>query len=122
MTKKDSPSTEQLLISILKVVDESKALDTKILDLRGLENTVCDYHVICTGSSNIHLKSISSKIQKDLSKELKEKPLGVEGEDLAQWILLDFINIVVHIFQKQTREYFDIERLWGDAKITSIED
>jgi len=116
---KERPSTKELLKTILEVLDESKALDIKTLDLTELENTVFDYFVVCSGSSNIHLKSISGKVQKDVSKILKEKPLSVEGEDYAQWILLDFVNIVVHIFQKQTREHFDIESLWGDAKVTT---
>jgi ribosome-associated protein len=113
-------STDDLIAAILKAIDEVKGLDIQILDLRDIENTVCDYFVICTGTSNTHINAISGIVQKQVSKTTKEKPWHVEGEANAEWILLDYVNIVVHIFQKHAREYYDIESLWGDAKITTI--
>lgn len=113
-------STDELIAQILKAIDEVKAKDIKILDLRAIENTVCDYFIICTGTSNTHVNAISGIIQKQVSKLTKEKPWHVEGENNSEWVLLDYINIVVHIFQQKTREYYDIESLWGDAKITHI--
>jgi len=101
-------------------MDEVKSTNIQILDLREIENTVCDYFVICTGTSNTHVNAISGIIQKQVSKIAKDKPWHVEGEGIAEWILLDYVNIVVHIFQKHIREYYDIESLWGDAKITTI--
>ena len=96
-------------------------INIEILDLREIENTVCDYFIICTGTSNTHVNAISGIIQKQAGKICKEKPWHVEGEGNAEWILLDYVNVVVHVFQKHTREYYDIESLWGDAKITSIQ-
>ncbi len=119
MTKK-SVSADNLITAILKAIDEIKGADIQILDLRKIENTVCDYFIICTGNSNTHVNAISGIIQKQVSKLTKEKPWHVEGERNAEWILLDYVNIVVHVFQKHIREFYDIESLWGDANITTI--
>ncbi|MFD0761018.1 ribosome silencing factor [Lutibacter aestuarii] len=119
MTKR-KVSTDDLIAAILKAIDEIKGEDIQILDLREIENTVCDYFVICTGTSNTHVNAISGIVQKQVSKLTKEKPWHVEGEDTSEWVLLDYVNVVVHVFQRQTREYYDIESLWGDAKITTI--
>uniref|UniRef100_UPI00404A0860 ribosome silencing factor n=2 Tax=Flavobacteriaceae TaxID=49546 RepID=UPI00404A0860 len=92
-----------------------------ILDLREIENTVCDYFVICNGNSNTQVNAIVGSVQKVVSKELKEKPWHVEGEQNGEWVLMDYVSIVVHVFQKHIREYYNIESLWGDAKITTID-
>ncbi len=114
-------STEDALISnIISGIDNVKGLDVSLLDLRDIENTVCSYFVVCTGSSNIHVNAIVSSIQKSVSKELKEKPFHTEGNDNAEWVLMDYVNVVIHVFQKQIREYYKIEELWGDAKTTKI--
>ncbi|WP_353149837.1 ribosome silencing factor [Flavobacterium sp.] len=119
MTK--NSSTDDLLASIIKGIEDVKGLDIDILDLRGIENSVCDYFVICNGNSNTQVNAIIGSIQKGVSKELKDKPWHVEGADVGEWVLMDYVNIVVHVFQKHIREYYNIESLWGDAKITSIE-
>jgi len=119
MTKKNV-SADDLITAILKAIDEIKGVDIQLLDLREIENTVCDYFIICSGTSNTHVNAISGIIQKQVSKLTKEKPWHVEGERNAEWILLDYVNIVVHIFQKPVREFYDIESLWGDARITTI--
>ena len=119
MTKKNI-NADDSIAAIIKAIDEVKGVDVQILDLREIENTVCEYFVICTGTSNTHVNAISGIVQKQVSKITKEKPWHVEGEGHAEWILLDYVNVVVHVFQKQVREYYDIESLWGDAKITVI--
>ncbi|WP_428225245.1 ribosome silencing factor [Flavobacterium sp.] len=110
-----------LLANIIKGIEDVKGNDIDILDLRALENTVCDYFVICNGTSNTQVNAIVNSVQKAVSKELKEKPWHVEGTDNGEWVLMDYVHIVVHVFQKHIREYYNIESLWGDAKITSIE-
>jgi ribosome-associated protein len=119
MTKK-TVSTDVLLTNILKGIEEVKGNDIDILDLREIDNAVCDYFVICSGTSNTQVNAIVNSIQKVVSKEIKDKPWHVEGTDNAEWVLMDYVSIVVHIFQKEIREYYNIEGLWGDAKITSI--
>tara|TARA_R110001583_G_scaffold123082_1_gene274396 strand:+ start:16790 stop:17161 length:372 start_codon:yes stop_codon:yes gene_type:complete len=113
-------NADDSIASILKAIDEIKGKDVQVLDLREIENTVCDYFVICTGTSNTHVNAISGIVQKQVSKATKDKPWHVEGEGTAEWVLLDYVNVVVHIFQKHIRDYYDIESLWGDAKITTI--
>jgi ribosome-associated protein len=119
MSKKNINADDQIAV-ILKAIDEIKGVDVQIMDLREIENTVCDYFIICSGTSNTHVNAISGIIQKQVGKLGKEKPWHVEGEGMAEWILIDYVNIVVHVFQKRIREYYDIESLWGDAKITQI--
>jgi ribosome-associated protein len=114
-------STDDLLASIIKGIEDVKGLDIDILDLREIENSVCDYFIICNGNSNTQVNAIVSSVQKGVSKELKDKPWHIEGTDVGEWVLMDYVSIVVHVFQKHIREYYNIESLWGDAKITSIE-
>ncbi len=114
-------SADQLITEIIKGIEQVKGEKVSILDLREIENTVCDYFIVCEGNSNTQVNAISGSVQKLVSKALKDKPWHVEGEGNSEWILLDYVNVVVHIFQKQIREFYDIESLWGDAKITVIE-
>jgi len=112
---------DQLISQIIKGIEEVKGNDTTILDLREIENTVCNYFVICNGTSNTQVNAIVNSIQKTVSKSLKDKPWHVEGSENAEWVLIDYVNVVVHVFQKHIREFYDIEGLWGDAKTTTIE-
>jgi len=120
MAKKEA-QTDVLLANIIKGIEEVKGNDIDILDLREIDTAVCDYFIICNGNSNTQVNAIVNSIQKLVSKELKDKPWHVEGTDNGEWVLIDYVNIVVHVFQKQIREFYNIEGLWGDAKITSIQ-
>ncbi|MCL7754679.1 ribosome silencing factor [Polaribacter sp. Z022] len=117
---KNKVSTDELIAVIIKGIDEVKGEDIQLLDLREIENTVCDYFIICSGNSNTQVNAISGSIQKMVSKEIKDKPWHIEGQNNSEWVLMDYVNVVVHIFQKQVRDFYDIESLWGDAKITEI--
>ena len=117
---KPKSSEDALISNIITGIENVKGLDVRLLDLRDIENTVCNYFVVCSGSSNTHVNAIVSAIQKTVSKELKEKPFHTEGSDNTEWVLIDYVNIVVHVFQKHIREYYNIEELWGDAKTTEI--
>ncbi len=119
MAKKET-STDQLIAKIIEGIEDVKGQNIDILDLRDIENTVCDYFIICNGTSNTQVAAIVNSVQKVASKGLKEKPWHVEGLDNSEWVLMDYVNVVVHVFQKHIREFYDIESLWGDAKITSI--
>ena len=120
MVKKEV-GTDVLITTILKGIEEVKGKNINILDLREIENTVCDYFLVCSGTSNTQVAAIVNSVQKTVSKEIQEKPWHVEGLDNAEWVLMDYVNVVVHIFQKHIREFYDIESLWGDAKIITIE-
>ncbi|MEY8868766.1 MULTISPECIES: ribosome silencing factor [Flavobacteriaceae] len=120
MAKKNS-NVDQLITTILAGIEDVKGKEITILDLREIENTVCDYFIVCEGTSNTQVNAIVNSIQKKVSKELKDSPWHVEGVENAEWVLIDYVNIVVHVFQKHIRQYYDIESLWGDAKTTVIE-
>lgn len=117
---KNTVSTDILLANIIKGIEEVKGNDIEILDLRAIDSAVCDYFVICNGNSNTQVNAIVGSVQKTVSKEIKDKPWHVEGTDNAEWVLMDYVSIVVHVFQKEIRDYYNIEGLWGDAKITTI--
>ena len=118
---KNNSNADQLIASILSGIEDVKGKEINILDLREIENTVCDYFIVCEGTSNTQVNAIVSSIQKKVSKEIKDKPWHIEGNDNAEWVLMDYVNVVVHVFQKHIREYYDIESLWGDAITTQIE-
>lgn len=119
MTKK-IVNNDLLITEIIKGIEEVKGENITILDLRNLENTVCDYFIICDGNSNTQVSAISGSVQKIVGKNAQEKPWHVEGEGNSEWVLIDYVHVVVHIFQKQIREFYALEELWGDAKITKI--
>lgn len=114
-------SADQLISLIISGIEDVKGVDINLLNLSEIENTVCDYFVICNGTSNTHVNAIVSSVQKTVSRAIKDKPWHVEGSDNAEWVLMDYINVVVHVFQKHAREFYDIEGLWGDAKATLVE-
>ena len=119
--QKGKASTDELIALILQGIEEVKGQQISLLDLRAIENTVCDYFIICNGTSNTHVNAIVGSIQKTVSKAIRDKPWHIEGQDNAEWILMDYVNVVVHVFQKHIRDYYDIEGLWGDAKVTEFE-
>ncbi|GAA4936685.1 ribosome silencing factor [Algibacter agarivorans] len=118
---KEKISSDQLISVVISGIEDVKGKEINILDLRDIENTVCDYFIICEGTSNTQVNAIVNSIQKKVSKTLKDNPWHTEGLDNAEWVLIDYVNVVVHVFQKHIREYYDIESLWGDAKTTVIE-
>tara|TARA_B110000238_G_scaffold149883_1_gene161641 strand:- start:326 stop:694 length:369 start_codon:yes stop_codon:yes gene_type:complete len=118
--EKKQVNTDDLISVIIKGIDDVKGENIQLLDLRDIENTVCDYFIICSGNSNTQVNAISGSVQKLVSKELKDKPWHIEGQGNSEWILMDYVNVAVHVFQKHVRDFYDIESLWGDAKITEI--
>jgi len=110
----------QLVEEIILGIENVKGEDIYQLDLRELDNTPCDFFIICSGNSNTQVSAIVNSVLKTVSKSMHEKPFHTEGSDNAEWVLMDYVNVVVHVFQKQIREYYNIEELWGDAKSTQI--
>ena len=117
----NNTSSDNLITFTINGIEDVKGQNITILDLREIENTVCDYFIICDGTSNTQVNAIVNSVQKKVSKNTKEKPWHIEGSENAEWVLMDYVDVVVHVFQKHTRQYYDIENLWGDAKITEIE-
>lgn len=104
----------------VEALSEKKGREILRMDLRDADGSVTDFFVLCTGTSDRHVQALADSVMETLS-GIGEKPHNKEGMDKAEWILLDYVNIVVHIFQNDTREFFRLEDLWGDAKIERIE-
>ena len=111
--------TTILLKNIINVIQDAKGKEIISLDLRKIESAICKYFIICTGTSSIHVKSIENKIKKTISQNLGEKPWNTEGNNISEWILIDYYDIIVHVFQEKTRRFYNLEDFWGDAKFTN---
>lgn len=105
---------------IAKLMLEKKAIDIKVFDVRKI-TTLTDYFIICTSESDPQTKAVVSHVEKTLRKN-GIKPTNSEGINNNEWVILDYIDIIIHIFSKQKREFYDLDRLWADAKIKKIKD
>ncbi|HOU98773.1 MAG TPA: ribosome silencing factor [Bacteroidales bacterium] len=114
---KDKKTAQELLNIIIEAADEKKAQNIVALDLTPFETRVCDYFVICHADTTIQIESIVENIQVKTKKELNDAPFSVEGKQNSYWVILDYVNIVVHVMQTQAREYYELEKLWADAAI-----
>ena len=123
MVKKTDPnSAENLSKYIVKGIQEKKGTNIVILNLKGVGNAVADCFVICTGSSDTQIDAIASSIEKEVSDALGERPWHREGFQNKEWILLDYVNVVAHVFKSDVRSFYGLEELWGDAEISEIDD
>lgn len=113
-------STEQLVDAVVLGLQEKKGTNIVILDLRELDNSVCQFFVICDGDSNTHVSAVADSSETYVWEHINDKPLHTEGHHSAQWVLIDFGDVVVHVFQRPVRAYYDLEELWADAKRTDI--
>lgn len=114
-------SSAPLLREIIEGIMDAKGLEIISLDLSEIDNAVCDYFVICEGTSNTHVSAIADSVEKRVREEIAERPWHVEGKEQSEWVLMDYVSIVVHVFQRETRTFFDLESLWGDAVVEKIE-
>jgi len=120
--KKKALNSEKLSEAIVQGMQEKKGFDIVVLDLRKVKNAVADFFVICSGNSDKQLDAISESIDEYVFKKVKENPWHSEGKNNKEWMLLDYINVVAHVFKKEKRNFYALEKLWGDAEITRIED
>jgi ribosome-associated protein len=120
--KKRQDGTELLLESILKGIFEKKGKDVLKIDLRKLDNRITDYFIICHGSSVSQVDAICDSVEDTVIRDAGEKPMHVEGLENCFWVLLDFGNVVVHIFQEEYRHFYSLESLWADASMEAVRD
>lgn len=114
-------NTDQLLNAIIEGIKEKKGQDIVSIDLTGHSNMVCKYFVICNADSSTQINAIVDSVEEFTQNELNEKVWKKEGNNNSQWILLDYADVVVHVFQTDFRLFYNIEGLWADAKIKKIE-
>jgi ribosome-associated protein len=122
MAKKKGKGSEKLCDAIVKGMQEKKAIDIVVLDLRKVKNAVADSFVICSGGSDKQLDAITQSVDEEVYKAVKENPWHVEGKNNKEWMLLDYFDVVAHIFRKDRRDFFALEKLWGDAEIIEIQE
>jgi ribosome-associated protein len=117
MKKTKQISSEQLCDLVINGMQEKKGFDIVRMDLRKIHNSITDFFVICSGSSDTQIDAIASSVDDEVFKGSSQDPWHKEGIQNKEWILLDYVDVVVHVFRKDRREFYDIESLWGDAEI-----
>lgn len=116
--KKDA---NQLLVdAAVAGIQEVKGKEISILDLRGIHNRVCDYYIICQADSSTQVNAIAGSVETMVKKRVGERPYHTEGFQNSEWILVDYVTVVVHVFQSEVREFYNLESLWADAEVTNI--
>ncbi|MGN0004233.1 MAG: ribosome silencing factor [Sphingobacterium composti] len=118
--KKNSELSNKLADIVVHGMQEKKALDIVKMDMREVNSTLSDYFVICNADSNVQVNAIAKSVEDEVYKALGQDPWHKEGQGNGEWILLDFVDVVVHIFKTETRDRYRIEDLWGDAKVESF--
>jgi ribosome-associated protein len=117
MRKKKSES-EILSGLVVKGMEDKKGKNIQLLDLREVNNAISDFFVVCHGNSRPQVEAIADGVREAVGKKLGMKPWHAEGFENAEWILLDYVDVVVHIFKQESRDFYQLEKLWADAKIT----
>lgn len=119
--RRNSINSEELSKIVVKGMQEKKATDIVIIDLKGIKNAVADYFIIGSGNSDTQVDAISDSIEELVYKDAKQDPWHKEGKNNKEWILLDYVDVVAHVFKTDRRTFFALEDLWGDAILTEIE-
>ncbi|GAB3991760.1 ribosome silencing factor [Spirosoma daeguense] len=122
INKKEEFTIEQIRDLVVRGMQEKKAQDIVVMDMRQVKNAICDYFVICSGNSDTQIDAIGTSIEEEVYKVSKQNPWHREGKLNREWILLDYVDVVAHIFKKDRRAFYDLEQLWGDAEIHLIEE
>jgi ribosome-associated protein len=113
----NNPTSSEISEIIIHGIQEKKGKDIVRLDLRNISSSVSDFFIICHADSSTQVKAISDSIQEEMYKSFNEEPWHKEGFQNSEWILLDFVSVVVHVFRTEKREHYSVEELWGDAEL-----
>ncbi len=114
--------TEQILDKIVEGIQERKGKRIVIVDMSELREAPCSYFVICEGDSSVHVNAIAESVKDWVRDEIRVKPAAIDGMENGEWVAMDYREIIVHVFRRATRDFYDIEHLWEDAKLTEIPD
>lgn len=118
--KVEKSALEKLVDAAVEGVLEVKGRNISILDLRKIHNRVCDYYIICQADSNTQVNAIAGSVEEIVKKRVGDRPYHTEGFQNAEWVLVDYVTVVVHIFQSQIRSFYNLEALWADAEVTKL--
>lgn len=119
--KKLLAEKDLLVEKVVKGMQEKKAENISVLNLENVEAAIADFFIICSATNERQVDAISKSIEDEVHKALKEWPWHSEGKENKEWVLLDYINVVAHVFNKDKREFYGLEELWGDAETTHFE-
>lgn len=120
--QKEDKTTKEFIEKITEAIQEKKGKGITIVDMEQLGNSICDYFVICQGNSPAQVSAITDSVEDMVRVDCKRKPYAIDGLRNAQWVAMDYGDVLVHIFLPDVRTFYDIEHLWADAKITNIPD
>lgn len=120
LNNKPRSNSEKLAGIIIKGIQEKKGQSIIKMDLRDIGNSISDFFVICHGTSNRQVDAIADSVLDEVKKNTGERPVNTEGKKNAEWVLIDFVDVVVHVFQEKVREHYALEELWADASIEQI--
>jgi ribosome-associated protein len=118
--KKKKQSVDNFIGIVTEALSDKKAINPVMLDFRGLKGSVCDAFIICHGNSIVQVEAIADHVIAEVKKNTGIGPSHVEGLENAEWVLIDYFDVVIHVFQETRRRFFNLEQLWADAKITVI--
>ena len=121
MHTKPEASSELVKKFVVEGLQEIKGQNITVLDLREIENAVTDFFIIAEGNSNTQVNSLADSVHKVVRENVGDRPWHIEGRENSEWVLMDYVTVVVHIFRTGIREFYDLESLWGDAEVTTIE-
>ena len=107
--------TEQIVNKIIEALEDNKAHQIVKIDLRKIENCFCSFFVVCHGTSGTHIAGLTNAIEDKVREELHEHPYHTEGANASRWVVIDYGDVVVHIFDKELRDYYQLEEFWGDG-------
>ncbi|WP_337044547.1 ribosome silencing factor [Emticicia sp. 17c] len=113
-------SGEELCRLVVHGMLEKKAANIVVMDLRNVKNAITDFFVICSGNTDTQIDAIATSIDEEIFKASRLHPWHQEGKQNKEWILLDYVDVVAHVFRKDRRKFYDLESLWGDAELTEI--
>ena len=119
--KKKQGPLEILIDAAVAAMTDKKAVNPVILDFSGMKGTVCDAFVICHGSSRIQVEAIADHAIEEVKKKTGLNPCHKEGFENAEWILIDYFDVVIHVFQEERRKFYNIEQLWADARVIRVD-
>ena len=120
--QKNDTKEKDLIEQIVEAIQEKKGKGITVVDMNGLGNSICDYFVICQGNSPAQVGAITDSVEDMVRINCQRKPYAIDGLRNAQWVAMDYGDVLVHVFLPDVRAFYDIEHLWADAKITNIPD
>lgn len=114
--------TEDIVNKVIEALKDNKAQEIVKIDLRGIENCFCRFFVVCHGTSGTHIAGLTDAVEEKVKEDLGESPLHCEGLGASRWTVLDYGDVVVHVFDKELRDFYQLEDFWGDGKMEIIND